>query len=179
VARLSTQKGLFELIEATELVVKEVPAARVVVIGEGGLRSRLLEQARVRGLQHFFFLAGALPRSGVAGWLAAADLFVLPSRYEGGPATALMEAMAAGCAVVATDVSGASELITDPGVGRLVPARKVDAIADAMVDLMSDPQARAAMGARARLKVIDGFTIEAYLTRTIAILEEAVDSSRA
>jgi len=177
VARLSTQKGLFELIEATELVVKEVPGTHVVVIGEGRLRPRLREEALARRLEHSFYLAGAMPRARVADWLAAADLFILPSRYEGGPATALMEAMAAGCAVIATDVNGADELVTDAGVGRLVPARNPGALAAATVELLSDRKARAEMGERARRKIIDGFTIEACLRKTVAIFEAAMDES--
>ena len=177
VARLSTQKGLFELAEATEIVVKKVPQTRVVVIGEGRLRQRLEKDAQARGLEHSFYLAGALPRAEVAEWLAAADLFILPSRYEGGPATALMEAMAAGCAVVVTDVSGAGELITDTSVGRLVPARDVPALAAAAVDLLSDSRERADMGERARRKVLDGFTIQACLTRTIAIFDSVLEEN--
>lgn len=177
VARLSTQKGLFELVEATELVIKEVPGTHVVVIGEGRLRPRLREEALARGLEHAFYLAGAVPRARVAEWLAAADLFILPSRYEGGPATALMEAMAAGCAVIATNVNGADELVTDATVGRLVPARDPAALAAATVALLSDPQARADMGDRARRKVIEAFTIEACLTKTIAIFEAAMDEA--
>ncbi len=177
VARLSTQKGLFELVEATELVVKEVPATHVVVIGEGRLRPRLREEALTRGLDHSFYLAGAMPRAKVAEWLAAADLFVLPRRYEGGPATALMEAMAAGCAVIATNVNGADELVTDATVGRLVPARDPAALAAAMAELLSDPKARAEIGERARRKVIDAFTIEACLTKTVAIFKAAIDEA--
>jgi glycosyltransferase involved in cell wall biosynthesis len=171
VARLSRQKGLFELIGATAMIVKRLPDARVVVIGEGELRRRLGEQARSRGLDHFFFLAGALPRPRVAEWLAASDLFILPSRYEGGPATALMEAMACGCAVVATDVSGVSELISDELVGRLVPAQNVPALATAVVDLLADPAHRAAMAGSARQAVIENFTIAKCLELTTAILE--------
>jgi glycosyltransferase involved in cell wall biosynthesis len=174
VARLSTQKGLFDLVEAGEAIVKMVPQARMVVIGEGNQRPRLLSEVRARGLEHSFYLAGAMPRARVAEWLAAADVFILPSRYEGGPATALMEAMAAGCAVVATNVNGTDELVTDSTLGRLVPARDPAALAEATIGLMSDPKARAEMGERARRRVIEAFTIEACLTHTVAIFEAAV-----
>ena len=179
VARLSSQKGLFELVEATELVVKEMPAARFVVIGEGNLHRRLADDARARGLQHHFFLLGALPRQQVAEWLAAADLFILPSRYEGGPATALMEAMASGCAVVTTDVSGVGELIDDPSLGRIVPPQQVAALAKATVDLFSNPSARTRMGEHARNKVIANFTIDACLQRTVQVFEEVLAGTHA
>jgi glycosyltransferase involved in cell wall biosynthesis len=178
VARLSTQKGLFELVEATQKIVERVPEARVVVIGEGRLRSSLLEQVRARKLEHSFYLVGAMPRSRVAEWLAAADIFILPSRFEGGPATALMEAMAAGCAVVVTDVSGANELITDSTLGRLVPAQDPAALAAATVELLLDPKARADMGERARKKVVAGFTIEVCLRTTIAIFEASMNDKQ-
>ena len=179
VARLSPQKGLFELVEATSLVVKDVPAARVVVIGEGDLRGPLVDQVKTLGLAHCFFLAGSMPRQRVAEWLAAADLFILPSHYEGGPATALMEAMACGCAVVTTDVSGVDELITDETLGIVVPPRDPKALAAATVDLLTDPSKRAAMAERARRKVIADFTIDVCLRRTMAVFDAALAEDHA
>jgi glycosyltransferase involved in cell wall biosynthesis len=174
VARLSTQKGLFELIEATAIVVKQVPQARVVVIGEGELRRRLVEHIRALGVERYFFLAGAMPHERVADWLAAADLFVLPSHYEGGPATALMEAMACGCAVVTTDVSGVEEIIADATLGTVVPPRDANALAAAITDLLTNPAKRAGMAERGRAKVNADFTIAASLQRTFAVFDAAV-----
>lgn len=179
VARLSPQKGLFELVEATQLMVKKVPALRVVVIGEGELRQRLDDQARASGLERHFFLAGTLPRTRIAEWLAASDLFILPSRYEGGPAIALQEAMACGCAVVATDVGGVEELVADETLGRIVPALGVTALATAAVNLLNDPSARAAMGERAREKVIAEFTVDVSLQKTMAVFEEILAGDHA
>ncbi len=178
VARLSTQKGLFDLLEATTIARKELPALRIVVIGEGDQRHSLQERISGLGLEHIFFLAGALPHEQVADWLAASDLFILPSRYEGGPPIALMEAMAAGCAVIATDVMGVRELISEPALGRIVPPQDSGALAAAMVDLMSDPQTRGAMGERARLKVSRDFTIDSSLRMTVSLLDE-VDAHHA
>ena len=174
VARLSPQKGLFELIEATGIVVRAVPQARVVVIGEGDLRQRLVEHVRAQGVERYFFLAGAMPHEHVAEWLAAADLFILPSHYEGGPATALMEAMACGCAVVTTDVSGVEEIITDATLGMVVPPRDATALAGAAVDLFTDPGRRAAMAERGRSKVNSEFSITVSLQRTLAVFDAAV-----
>jgi glycosyltransferase involved in cell wall biosynthesis len=172
VARLSTQKGLFDLLEAAAIAVKKLPALRIVVIGEGDQRHSLQERIRVLGLEGHCYLPGVLSHEQVADWLGASDLFILPSRYEGGPPIALMEGMAAGCAVLATDVIGVRELITEPALGRIVPAEDSDALAAAMVELMSDPQTRAAMAERARLKVSSDFTIETSLHRTASLLEE-------
>ena len=149
------------------------------MIGEGDLRGPLVDQVKALGLDHCFFLAGSMPRQRVAEWLAAADLFILPSHYEGGPATALMEAMACGCAVVTTDVSGVDELITDETLGIVVPPRNPKALAAATVDLLTDPSKRAAMAERARRKVIADFTIDVCLRRTMAVFDAALAEDHA
>jgi glycosyltransferase involved in cell wall biosynthesis len=178
VARLSTQKGLFDLIEAAAELVKESPNLRLVILGEGELRRNLKDRIHALGLDHQLFLAGALPRTQVAEWLAASDLFVLPSRYEGGPATALMEAMASGCAVVATDVSGTSELVTDKSLGRLVPPQDPRALAAAIRELLGNADLRTNLARRAREKVLADFTVEACMRRTEDVLEGVLSHRR-
>src|SRR5205814_391103 len=145
VARLSPQKGLFDLVEAAELMIEQLPELKLVVIGEGELRGRLEAEVLKRGLAHALFLVGTRPRLQVAEWLGSADLFVLPSRYEGGPATALIEAMAAGCAVVATNVNGVDELVSDDSLGRLVPAQDPAQLASTALALLRDPASRRRM----------------------------------
>src|SRR5579859_4733463 len=157
VARLSRQKGLFDLVEAAADLAKESPNLKMVILGDGEQRRTLRDRIRALRLQDQLLLAGALPRTEVAEWLAAADLFVLPSRYEGGPATALMEAMSCGCAVVATDVSGTNELVTDDSLGLLVPPQDPPALAVAIRKLLTDAKLRTSLAGRAREKVLAEF----------------------
>jgi glycosyltransferase involved in cell wall biosynthesis len=178
VARLSRQKGLFDLVEAAAELVKDSPNLKMVIIGEGELRRTLRERINALGLQDQLILAGAMPRPQVAEWLAACDLFVLPSRYEGGPATALMEAMACACAVVATDVSGTSELVTDDSLGLLVPPQDPRALAAAIRTLMADANLRTSLAGRAREKVLAEFTVEACMRRTEDVLEKVLSQGR-
>jgi glycosyltransferase involved in cell wall biosynthesis len=178
VARLSRQKGLFDLVEAAAELVKDFPNLKMVIIGEGELRRTLRERINALGLQDQLILAGAMPRPQVAEWLAACDLFVLPSRYEGGPATALMEAMACACAVVATDVSGTSELVTDDSLGLLVPPQDPRALAGAIRTLMADAKLRTSLAGRAREKVLAEFTVEACMRRTEDVLEKVLSQGR-
>jgi glycosyltransferase involved in cell wall biosynthesis len=114
-------------------------------------------------------LAGNLQPPDVVRWLQAADLFVLPSHFEGGPATALMEAMAAGCAVVATRVSGTDELVPNPVFGTLVEARQPEALAAAIRRLLLDPDLRARLGRRARQRVIESFDMQGSHAQTLAL----------
>jgi glycosyltransferase involved in cell wall biosynthesis len=177
VARLSLQKGLFDLIEAAVELFKQSTNLRMVVIGDGELRRPLQERIDALGLGRRFFLVGALPRAQVAEWLSASDLFVLPSRYEGMP-TALMEAMASGCAVVASDISGTNELVTDQSLGRLVPPQNPSALAASILEVLRDPELRASMASRARDKVLAEFTIEVSMTRTEEVLEAVLNHQR-
>jgi glycosyltransferase involved in cell wall biosynthesis len=159
VARLSPQKGLQDLIVAAEELKVEQPSARYVLIGDGEWSSKLRTDVTHSGLDGIVLLAGNLPPPDVARWLQSADVFVLPSHFEGGPATALMEAMASGCAVVGTNVSGSEELIPGAEFGLLVEARQPEALAAAIRRLLLDPELRARVGRQARERVVSGFDI--------------------
>jgi glycosyltransferase involved in cell wall biosynthesis len=178
VARLNRQKGLFDLIDAAAELFKQSTNLRMVVLGDGELRRPLQKRIDQLGLGRRLFLLGALPRAQVAEWLSASDLFVLPSRYEGGPATALMEAMACGCAVVVSDVSGTNELVTDDSLGRLVPPQNPAALAASILEVLRDPELRASMAWRAQEKVLADFTIEVCMSRTEEVLEEVLNHQR-
>jgi glycosyltransferase involved in cell wall biosynthesis len=173
VARLSPQKGHNVLLDAMAIVVKQVPGARLVVIGDGELRGALRERIRDLGLDDHVELTGSLPREQVASRLRGADLFILPSRYEGSP-LALMEAMASGLACVATDVSGVRELITGGATGRIVPVGIPAAMAAAIVELLSNHWVRSAIGVASRQVVVAGFNLERSMSETEAVLSEIV-----
>jgi glycosyltransferase involved in cell wall biosynthesis len=169
VARLSPQKGLQDLVEAARQLKDDLPLARYVLIGDGEWSSKLRADIAQSGLDGIVRLAGNLPPPEVARWLQAADVFVLPSHFEGGPATALMEAMAAGCAVVGTRVSGSDELIPGPDFGVLVEARQPEALADAIRRLLQDGELRARLGRQARERVVSGFDIRTCHAQTLEL----------
>ena len=169
VARLSPQKGLQDLVEAARQLKDDLPSARYVLIGDGEWSSKLRADIIQSGLDGIVRLAGNLPPSEVARWLQATDAFVLPSHFEGGPATALMEAMAAGCAVVGTRVSGSEELIPGPDFGVLVEARQPEGLAAAIRRLLQDPALRARLGRQGRERVVSGFDIRNCHTQTLQL----------
>ncbi len=172
VARLSPQKGYEVLLEAMSEVSRQTPAARLRIVGDGELRDEIVQRVRSLGLEEKVLMDGAMSQRDVADRLAAADVFVLASRYEGSP-HALVEAMACGLACVATDVSGVRDFISDPALGRVVPVGDAPALAAAIQELLADPPLRDRVGARAREAVLDRFTIQRSMTDTEAVLERA------
>jgi glycosyltransferase involved in cell wall biosynthesis len=147
VGRLCRQKGQDVLLTAWESVLRRVPGARLVLVGDGPDRDRL----RILAPGSVLF-AGDV--TDVVPWYQAADLVVLPSRWEG-MALAPLEAMACGRPVVVTDVGGARESLP-PALAPhcLVPALAPAALAAAVAGLLLDPPLRTTLGDRGRRHVL-------------------------
>jgi len=146
--RLTPVKGQTGLLGATARILDEDASARCVIVGEGPLSSQLLSLAQDLRIDHACRFVG--PRSDVFDFMAAMDVFVLPSLNEGIP-MALLEAMVLGAPVVAAAVGGIPEVIQHRVNGLLVPAGDVQALADACLELARDrclAKALAAAGVR-------------------------------
>ncbi len=169
VGRLHPQKNVAALLAAMKQVKERFPAARLVVVGDGELRSALEAQAQALGLQSSVIFAGQ--RTDVPEILAALDAFTLPSLWEGLPNAAL-EAMAAGLPVIATRVGGVPEVVVDEVTGLLVPPGDSNALAEAIVRLLQDPDGRQAMGQAGRERVRAHFSVERMVRETEALYEE-------
>jgi glycosyltransferase involved in cell wall biosynthesis len=147
VGRLCRQKGQDVLLRAWHTVVRTVPDARLVLVGDGPDRDRLRAAAPASVV-----FAGAV--ADASPWYQAADLVVLPSRWEG-MALAPLEAMACGRPVVVTDVDGARESLPSAFAARcLVPPEDSEALAAAVGALLLDPPLRASLGDRGRRHVL-------------------------
>jgi glycosyltransferase involved in cell wall biosynthesis len=170
VGRLEPQKGHAYLLDAWPAVTRELPDARLLVIGDGGLRDALADQARARGVADSVVFAGF--RADVPRMLDAIDVLCLPSLYEGTP-LALFEAMAAGKAIVATAVDGNAEVLEDGRTGLLVPARDPAALAQAVLRVLEAPTLRARLGAAARQASRD-YDIETTVRRLEALYDEVL-----
>jgi glycosyltransferase involved in cell wall biosynthesis len=147
VGRLCRQKGQDVLLRAWEAVAGRVPGARLALVGDGPDHARL----RARAPESVVF-AGAV--TDVVPWYQAADLVVLPSRWEG-MALAPLEALACGRPVVVTDVDGARESLPEALAPRcLVPPEDSAALAAAVADLLLDPLLRESLGHQGRRYVL-------------------------
>jgi glycosyltransferase involved in cell wall biosynthesis len=171
VTRLHDSKGNEYLVEAARMVLDVRPQARFFLVGEGPLRPALEAQAARLNLGDRFVFAGFA--KDVAATLAAFDLSVFPSLWEGTPLTAF-EALAAGKPIVATDADGLVDILRDGRDARIVPKRNPRALADQITSLMDQPEERARLSAGARVTGAD-YDIGAFvrkMERLYVILHE-------
>ena len=175
VGALVAQKAQHTLIDAAALVVREVPDARFVILGEGELRPALEDQIRQKHLERHVFLAGFRPD--VLELMKDFDLFALSSVHEG-LCTSLVDAMAAAKPAVATAVGGVPEVVADGETGFLVPSRDHHALAEKIVRLLKDEDLRRRMGEAGLARARRLFTVERMVEETAAAYERLVGRSR-
>lgn len=156
VGRLDPVKGLPILVDAFGAIAGET-RAHLLLAGTGPLHDQLAGQIRRSGLTGRVHLLGT--RDDVPALLKAADVFVFPSRTEGLP-NALLEAMAAGCAVVTTDVPGCRDLIEHQETGLVVPYGDTPALARALRRLLTDRPLASGLSRRAAEVVEENWHIE-------------------
>jgi glycosyltransferase involved in cell wall biosynthesis len=162
VGGLRLQKAHDVLLRAVALLVERWPNLRALIVGDGPERASLERLTAQLGLQHTVQFLGS--RTDVPDLLSALDIAVCCSDFEGSP-LAVMEYMEASLPVVASAVGGLPDLI-EPGVhGLLVPPRDPPALAEALAELLGDPQRARAMGARGRERRRAEFDIDVLVRR--------------
>jgi glycosyltransferase involved in cell wall biosynthesis len=176
-AALRPEKDHLTLLRAVRELVDRMPGLRLLVIGDGAMRQVIERTVDELGLSLNVILTGN--RADVAALLRAVDVFTLTSVTECLP-MALLEAMAAGRPAVCTRVGGVPELVQDGMTGYLVPAQDPHALAEALTRLLDDSALRRQMGAAARARVEQEFTLAASVeTASRAIEEVALRSGTA
>lgn len=165
VANFRTEKDYPNLLRATALACAEDPHLTVLAVGQGPLELEVRSVHASLDLGERFVLLGF--RDDVPDLMLGVDLFVLGSAHEGLP-VAIMEALAAGLPVVATDVGGVAEAVVDGENGFLVPARDPEALAAAMLQVAGDPDLRSALS-RSALAGSTRFDIRTAVARQEAV----------
>ncbi|PZQ33158.1 MAG: hypothetical protein DI562_02300 [Stenotrophomonas acidaminiphila] len=145
VGRLVESKGLRELLAAFAALSGTDPSLQLALVGEGVMRDELERMVQTAGLQGRVAMPGGMEPAQVAEWICASDLLTLPSWSEGYP-NVVVEALACGVPVVATDVGGTREIIDD-SKGLLIPPRDERVLAQALSQALSHPWDHAAIAA--------------------------------
>ena len=156
VSSLTPHKGHHDLLRAASLVLEEIPSVKYLLVGDGPLRERLEEQAKKANIHSSVIFTGE--REDIPEVLSLMDVFVLPSSSREGLGLAIIEAMAAGKPVVATEIGGIPEVVKDGETGLLVAPGNPEALARATLRLLRDPNAARVMGEQGRIRFEEKFT---------------------
>jgi glycosyltransferase involved in cell wall biosynthesis len=178
IGRLSDEKNLDVLIEAWLEVRQEFPGARLLIVGAGGayrnVEGRLRELVSVLDLDSSVLFVGHVDRA--KDYVMASDVFVLPSRTEG-MSNALLEALACGAPIVATDIPGNAEICTDVQNALLVPVGDSHAMAHAIKKLFSSPDFARQLGMAARRKAQQDLSVDTMVDKYLAVYRDVLQAS--
>ena len=171
VSRLCYQKGIDVLLQAWYLVHEQMPQARLIIVGDGPLRSQLECMTEALGLTHCVEFMGT--QTDVVTLFHRALIAVLSSRWEGMPAT-ILEAMACGLPCVATRVSGSEDIIQHGVNGLLIEYEDYKGLAQALLTLLHDPQLAQQYGCAARATVEKHFSLEHMMNQYMDLYQRIV-----
>jgi glycosyltransferase involved in cell wall biosynthesis len=175
-SRFVREKGVYEIVDAFSLVSERYPEARLILAGDGPEMDQLKKHVEELGLDGLVSMPGYLVDPEKARVLMESDLFVFPTYYGEGCPVALLEAMAAGQAVITTGAGGISDIFRDEENGILLASITKDSIASAMDTLLGDDRLRADIGNRNRAYALANFEAS-IVTKKMELLYEQVRSS--
>ena len=173
VARLHPVKNIALLLDAVARLVGTGQRVRVAVIGDGAESDNLRRRSDDLGLSEVVRFVGAATQEEVLDWWREADIGALSSDSEGMP-VALMEAAACGLPVVATGVGGVAEMVEDAVTGFVVPPGDAAAFAERLGRLIADPALRTRMGAAARQRAVDRFSVTNQVDALISVWDRVL-----
>ena len=173
VARLSDVKGYPYLIQAMKSVLQNFPEVQLLVVGEGRQKQDLIELiTRLEIQKNVFLITSPIDTTEV---LSVMDIFVLPSLKEG-LGLSLMEAMAAGLAVIGSDVGGIKSLIQNGSNGILVEPQDIEGLAAAILELIQNPERAAALGKEAEAFIRENFSYDKMVLDTEGVYLECLNA---
>jgi glycosyltransferase involved in cell wall biosynthesis len=174
IGRIVPVKGLDYFLSAAEVILGEIQNVHFLIVGEGPYRKHLEQMAQQKGLGKNVIFAGH--REDVYDLLNAMDIFVLPSFHEGVP-TVLLEAMALQKPIIATDVGGVPEIITDGETGFLVPPKSVKFLADRIVYVIRNLDEARRLIRLARTQVEEEFSTVQQVNKLFMLYVDIVRSN--
>jgi len=175
IGRLVKEKGVEELLLSMKSVIKIIPEAKLLIIGKtlssdrGGFNKKLITKNHLEDKITFTGLREDIPNL-----LSIIDVFALPSYREGMPRS-ILEAMASRKPVVATNIRGCREEVVDGETGLLIPIKNTDALADAIIKILSNPELAKKMGEAGRKRAIEKFDEKMVLEKELKIYQELIN----
>jgi L-malate glycosyltransferase len=176
IAALVPHKGQKFLVDAAATVVREMPEARFLILGEGELRAALEQQVKHLHLSQHVVLGGF--RTDVLAVLKGLDVFVMSSVTEG-LGTSLLDAMAAARPIVATRTGGIPEVVVDGETGLLVPPRDARALAEAIVQMLKDGPGRQRVAQAGFARVRERFSVDRMVEQTLEVYAAVAGTNHA
>lgn len=155
--RIDREKGLFDLAESAKSICIQRPDISFIIAGNGRDLNKLRRKIKKIGLQNRFIFLGQIEKNQIIKLYQNATLFILPSYHEGLP-TVLLEAMSCGLPVIATDVRGNRDLISNGKNGILVPPQDPKKMAETIITLLEDKKLMELLGKNARKTIIEKYT---------------------
>ena len=175
VSRLTERKGIDRVIAAMPKVLSAVPNARYVIAGDGTYKERLKQLARESPARDAIEMAGVVAGAEKIAYYKQCSVFAMPSYSEGFP-LAFLEAAAFGKPTVGTNVGGIPEAVSHGETGILIECCDDDALADALIRLLSEPGVARAMGERGRRRVEREFTWRNAAAKVQAVIHQAIEA---
>jgi glycosyltransferase involved in cell wall biosynthesis len=176
VSRLLVQKGIHVLIQAFADCLAHGPAGSLVVVGDGSARPELEQQARTLGISDKVHFLGHVPHPALSAVIQGFDIFAFPSFGEGF-GMVLLEAMAWGKPVVASDVMAIPEIVLDGVTGLLAPPNDPEKLASALLRLIINSNLRLDLGKAGQRRVETQFTVERMVRQTVEVYEEVLNDA--
>jgi glycosyltransferase involved in cell wall biosynthesis len=171
---LRARKGLFDLLKSAEIVNSKFPDTKFVICGAGPLLQKLQDQVKGMGLSAQVIFTGRVSREKLIEMYKKATIQVVPSIYEGLP-TVVLEAMACGLPVIATNIGGSKDLISSGRNGLLVPVHSPELIAEKIMTLLCDKPNRLRLGRNARNTILENFTWDKITDNFIGLYQTLLD----
>jgi glycosyltransferase involved in cell wall biosynthesis len=175
VGRLIPQKGQKYILEAMPLILKSYPGAKLLIVGEGTLRSELEKTKKDLGLDDAVSFLGT--RNDIKMLHQVSDIFVFPSLSEGMPG-ALLEAAALGSPCIVTDIPPIQEILENGKSGLFIPQHNPQALAQAVIRLSSNKEEAKALGLMARETVLSKYLINNVINKLETLYIQVINSYR-
>jgi glycosyltransferase involved in cell wall biosynthesis len=165
------EKGLSYLLYAMPSILSKIPKMELVLIGDGPIKSQLIQIIIKLKIKENVKFLGSLDRQELADFLPQSCVFVFPSLREGMP-LALLEAVSCGLPIVASNIPGISDIITDGVNGYLVPSKNPKMLSSNILKLLYEEKLRDALGTNSRQTALEKFSLDVAMLRVSNLYSE-------